>query len=181
MCVNIIRFPPIHEAWNRISSKTCRAHFVSYYPTNFLSSRLITPYVGQCTLCFFICNNNDYVIPISPGDFWCIFSCQTANVYGLCNHGPEHQGILINQTLVIYEFKKEPYSAGNIWVIPDRPTCWAWDYGVVLFKAPILAGPTSRWITAAMLYQLGWDGHLKLCGCWPRKRVLRWCCAIWRL
>lgn len=91
---------------------------------------------------FFYCDNG-YIIPFSPGDFCFIFSCQMPNVCGLCSHRAEHQGILIK--LVIYEFRKDPYSVGNICVIPDRPTCWA---RLVLFKAPILAVPVSRWITA---------------------------------
>lgn len=99
--------------------------------------------------------NDCYIIPISPGDLLCIFSCQRPNVCGLCNHGPEHQGILINQRLVIYEFRKDPYSAGNIWVIPDRPTCWALDYGWYYLKHPSWQDQPLVGLQRAMLYQLG--------------------------
>lgn len=125
---------------------------------------------------FFYCNNG-YIIPFSPGDFWFIFSRQMPNVRGLCSHGAEHQGILIK--LVIYEFRKDPYSVGNICVIPDRPTCWAW---LVLFKAPILAVPVSRWITAGNAVPTWLREKLKLfSSICSNQRVLRWCCAIWEL
>ncbi len=80
MCVDTILFL-LHRAWNGIRLET-RSTFCVKLPNKFPFFQANHTSCGSVHFMLGFCNNG-YIIPISPGDFWCIFSCQRPNVCGL--------------------------------------------------------------------------------------------------